>query len=73
MIMILNIVAGIFSTALEFLYYEMTKSFVYNIYWITVGSMMDGIFLMNFILCFFVGYYDEPRQEVVLDSKLIAL
>lgn len=73
MIMIITIVTGIFSTALEFLLYGMINSFVYSAYWITIGTIVDGIFLVNFILCFFIGYYDEPRQEVVLDCRLIAL
>lgn len=71
--MIFAIVTEIFCTALDFLLHDMEDSFIYSLNWVILGIIIDVIFLLNVLMCFFTGYYDEPKQEVVLDSKQIAL
>lgn len=71
--MIIAIVTEIFCLAFDFLLYDMKYSFIFSIGWVILGLVTDTIFIVNVFLCFFTGYYDEPKQEVVLGAKQIAL
>lgn len=71
--MIIAIVTEIFCLAFDFLLFDMKHSFIFSLEWVILGLVTDVIFIVNVILCFFTGYYDEPKQEVVLESKQIAL
>ncbi|CAG9764681.1 unnamed protein product [Ceutorhynchus assimilis] len=72
-ILMFAILALIFCTSLDFLFYNTKNAFVFSIYWRILESLLTVIFIINVMLSFFTGYYDEPKQEVILEFKLVVL
>ncbi|XP_030744960.1 potassium/sodium hyperpolarization-activated cyclic nucleotide-gated channel 2-like [Sitophilus oryzae] len=58
--------------ALSYVFFSMNSSFVYLYIFSILRYAMNAFFGLVVILNFFTGYYDEPNQEVVLDSTKIA-
>ncbi|XP_060536182.1 potassium/sodium hyperpolarization-activated cyclic nucleotide-gated channel 2-like isoform X2 [Cylas formicarius] len=72
LVMIVIIFIELIITPVDFLLYDMKKTFIYSVQWKIVTWIPNIFFLIHLIANFWTGYYDEPNQEVVLSLKRIA-
>ncbi|KAJ8925686.1 hypothetical protein NQ315_009533 [Exocentrus adspersus] len=72
-IMVIIIILELLMAPLEFLLSNTENTFTCHDSWMLCRMVSDVFLLLNVIINFLTGYYDEPMQEVVLEFKKISL
>nr|CAH7748329.1 unnamed protein product [Callosobruchus chinensis] len=76
LIMIIVILYELICLPFHYLLFDFTPNihpFVSNIVWQSIRLFFNTFLLINIVINALTGYYDEPMQKVVLDSRLILI